>query len=139
MSDLGAFMSKIKEFGMKISEIEMTKSNSGAEYFVLKGLMPLIEKNAAHLHMIVEICPYGIRKSGAHGLDLLALLEQTGLVFFIIDHIQHGLIATNSDKLADWIKSLDETPENEGFINVLLAPKGSISADTFRLIEQSFL
>lgn len=127
----------VSQFSQHLDFIKV--DTQGAEYFVIKGLMPLIEKNAEHLHMIVEICPYGIRKSGAHGLDLLALLEQTGLEFFIIDHIQHGLIATNSDKLADWIKSLDETPENEGFINVLLAPKGSITADAFRLIEQSFL
>lgn len=111
----------------------------GAEFFVLKGLMPLIEKNAAHLHMIVEICPYGIRKSGAHGLDLLALLDQTGLDYFIIDHIQHGLIKTNSQKLADWIKSLDAYPENEGFINILLVPRDTTSTKGLHFIEQSFL
>ena len=44
MSDLGAFMSKIKEFGMKISEIEMTKSNNTEDVGVAVLLTLKLEK-----------------------------------------------------------------------------------------------
>lgn len=113
----------------------------GAEFFVVNGLMPLIEKNADHLHMIVEVCPYGIRKSGAHGLQLLDLLEQSQLQFFIIDHIQHQLIPTHSEKLKAWINELDATPDNEGFINLLMANNNSpifSQAYRFALSDKDF-
>lgn len=52
MSDLGAFMSKIKEFGMKISEIEMTKSNSGDDIGVAVLLTIKLEKKKPHAEII---------------------------------------------------------------------------------------
>lgn len=94
----------------------------GAEFFVVNGLMDVIQRNKNHLHMIVEICPYGIRKSGSHGLELLKLLDQTGMRYDIIDHIGHKLIPAQSKHLAAWIKSLDEDLLNEGFMNILVSP-----------------
>lgn len=96
----------------------------GAEFFVLNGLMDVVRRNKEHLRMIIEVCPYGIRKSGSHGLELLQLLDSTGMQYHIIDHIGHALIPAESHHLADWIKSLDEDLLNEGFINLLLSPKG---------------
>lgn len=52
MSDLGAFMSKIKEFGMKISEIEMTKSNSAEDIGVAVLLTLKLEKKRPHTEII---------------------------------------------------------------------------------------
>lgn len=52
MSDLGAFMSKIKEFGMKISEIEMTKSNSTEDIGVAVLLTLKLEKKKPHTEII---------------------------------------------------------------------------------------
>lgn len=52
MSDLGAFMSKIKEFGMKISEIEMTKSNSAEDVGVAVLLTLKLEKKRPHTEII---------------------------------------------------------------------------------------
>ncbi|MBQ8634282.1 MAG: MgtC/SapB family protein [Lachnospiraceae bacterium] len=52
MSDLGAFMSKIKEFGMKISEIEMTKSNSMEDIGVAVLLTLKLEKKKPHTEII---------------------------------------------------------------------------------------
>lgn len=95
----------------------------GAEFFVLNGLLDVVMRNKDHLRMIIEVCPYGIRKSGSHGLELLQLLDSTGMQYHIIDHIGHALIPAESHHLADWIKSLDEDPLNEGFINLLVSPK----------------
>ena len=52
MSDLGAFMTKIKEFGMKISEIEMTKSNSAEDVGVAVLLTIKLEKKRPHTEII---------------------------------------------------------------------------------------
>lgn len=52
MSDLGAFMSKIKEFGMKISEIEMTKSNSTEDVGVAVLITVKLEKKKPHTEII---------------------------------------------------------------------------------------
>lgn len=52
MSDLGAFMAKIKEFGMKISEIEMTKSNSTEDIGVAVLLTLKLEKKKPHTEII---------------------------------------------------------------------------------------
>lgn len=52
MSDLGGFMSKIKEFGMKISEIEMTKSNNADDVGVAVLLTLKLEKKRPHTEII---------------------------------------------------------------------------------------
>lgn len=52
MSDLGAFMTKIKEFGMKITEIEMTKSNSTEDVGVAVLLTLKLEKKRPHTEII---------------------------------------------------------------------------------------
>ena len=52
MSDLGAFMSKIKDYGMKIREIEMTKSNSMDDVGVAVLLTLKLEKKRPHTEII---------------------------------------------------------------------------------------
>lgn len=52
MSDLGGFMSKIKKFGMKISEIEMTKSNNAEDVGVAVLLTLKLEKKRPHTEII---------------------------------------------------------------------------------------
>ena len=52
MSDLGVFMSKIKEFGMKISEVEMTKSNNTEDIGVAVLLTLKLEKKKPHTEII---------------------------------------------------------------------------------------
>ena len=52
MSDLGVFMSWIKEHGMKISEIEMSKSNHMEESGVAVLLTVKLEKRRPHTEII---------------------------------------------------------------------------------------
>jgi len=52
MSDLGSFMSKIKEWGMKITEIEMTKSNSMEDIGVAVLITVKLEKKRPHTEII---------------------------------------------------------------------------------------
>lgn len=95
----------------------------GAEYHVLSGLRKTITNNRAHLKMIVEFCPFGLRHSGASGTQLLALLDEFEFSYHIIDHHRDHLLPIDSQSLQEWITETDATPENEGFINLLLCPK----------------
>jgi len=52
MSDLGAFMATIKDFGMKITEIEMTKSNGTEDVGVAVLLTLKLEKKRPHTEII---------------------------------------------------------------------------------------
>ncbi|MBQ0797019.1 FkbM family methyltransferase [Zhongshania sp.] len=96
----------------------------GAEYFVVNGLRNLIAANSAHLCIILEFCPYGIRYSGADGHQLIELLESFGMQYHIIDHIEHRLIPAQAKHLSDWVEELAQEPSNEGFINLLVTPRG---------------
>jgi FkbM family methyltransferase len=95
----------------------------GAEYFVVNGLRKLIAANSAHLCMIVEFCPYGIRHSGANGHQLIDLIESFGMQYHIIDHIEHRLIPAQAKDLRDWVTGLAQEPNNEGFINLFVTPR----------------
>lgn len=97
----------------------------GAEYFVLKGLMPLILRNRHHLHIMLEFCPYGIRHSGGDGHAFLQLLEEMNMQFQIVDHQQRCLIPAQIHHFAEWVEAMAQEPQNEGFINLLISPKGS--------------
>jgi FkbM family methyltransferase len=92
----------------------------GAEYHVLKGLEALILQSLPELHIIVEFWPAGLGRAGASGSDLLEVLVGYGLPMQIIDHIGHKLIPCTEQDLRLWIQDVDETPGNEGFINLLL-------------------
>lgn len=52
MSDLGAFMTKVREYGMKIRDIEMTKSNSSEDIGVAVLLTLKLEKKRPHTEII---------------------------------------------------------------------------------------
>lgn len=96
----------------------------GSEFFVLDGLRGLLEKNRAHLRMIIEFCPYGIRHSGATGHDLVRLLESLQMQYHIIDHQQCCLIPAQAHHLEEWVSQMAAEPLNEGFINLLVTPCG---------------
>lgn len=55
MSDLGAFMETIKESGMKITEIEMTKSNTTEDIGVAVLITLKLEKKCPHTEIIQRL------------------------------------------------------------------------------------
>lgn len=96
----------------------------GSEFFVMKGLSGLLERNREHLRMIIEFCPYGIRHSGANGHELVRMLENLQMQYNIIDHQQQCLIPAQAHHLDEWVSRMADEPLNEGFINLLVTPKG---------------
>jgi FkbM family methyltransferase len=107
----------------QVEKIDFLKIDTqGAEFFVINGLKHLIEKNSAHLRMILEFCPFGIRHSGANGHNLVQLLADTGMQMHIIDHQQECLIPVQAHQLTQWVTDMANEPLNEGFINLFVTP-----------------
>jgi FkbM family methyltransferase len=105
-----------------IEYIDVLKIDTqGAEFEVIAGLMPLLEKSP-ELQMVIEFWPFGLRQSGAHGHQLLDLLVSLALDVHIVDHIQHQLIPCSTDELRAWIDDLDKHADNEGFMNLFFGP-----------------
>lgn len=105
----------------KTGAIDLLKVDTqGAEYHVIKGLLPLLKNSGQKLSMIVEFWPYGLRKAGASGHQLLDLLAELELPFQIIDHTEFELIPCTEQQLREWVDMLDGIPEDEGFMNILV-------------------
>lgn len=111
--------------GQLTDRIDFLKIDTqGAECSVVKGLQQTLLANRDHLRVILEFCPYGIRHSGADGLELVRLLDALDMQWQIIDHQQQCLIPAESHHFSDWVKRMADEPHNEGFVNLLLLPKG---------------
>lgn len=111
--------------GRHTQRIDFLKIDTqGAEFFVVNGLRELIVANREHLKMVLEFTPFGLRHSGASGRELLQLLDSFGMQYHIIDHHKDQLIPIYSQHLTEWIESTDNTPDNEGFMNLFITPMG---------------
>jgi len=105
----------------KVAAIDLLKVDTqGAEYHVIKGLLPLLKKSREQLSMIVEFWPYGLRKAGASGQGLVDLLAQLQLPYHIIYHTGCELIPCSEKQLREWVDMVDAEPDNEGFMNILV-------------------
>ena len=97
----------------------------GAEYEVIRGLMPLLRTQATPPHIILELTPYSLAEAGASGRALIELLAQFDQPMAIIDHIEHRLAPCSAEALAQWCDNVAATPGDRGFMNILV---GSLPA-----------
>lgn len=105
----------------KVDGIDLLKIDTqGAESQVIKGLLPLLQASGQRLTMIIEFWPFGLRKAGSSGHQLLDMLATLNLPFKIIDHIDHQLIDCTEQQLREWVDMLDDHPDDEGFMNIML-------------------
>ena len=95
----------------------------GFEANIIKGFQESIEKNAAHLSMIVEFWPYALKENGTSANELLNTLKGFDFKVEEIDHIQHQLVDTSFDALRQRAEETDLKPESQGFINIFLSPR----------------
>ena len=101
-----------------IDRIDVLKIDTqGAEYEVITGLMPLLLKSP-DIDVVIEFWPFGLKKQGSHGHQLLDLLLDLSRPMYIIDHIDHQLIPCSESDMRTWIDSLDVDSNNEGFMNL---------------------
>ncbi len=94
----------------------------GSEYGVVKGLMPWLLSLDAAPRLIVELTPLSLRQCGSSGRSLIELLAGLGQPMWIIDHLEHRLVASSADELALWCDHVDEVPGDAGFMNILVGP-----------------
>ncbi|ABW68165.1 methyltransferase FkbM family [Desulfosudis oleivorans Hxd3] len=96
----------------------------GSETAVITGLKKVIQANRDHLSMIVEFWPYGLRRAGSSGRELLSGLSAFDMPLYLIDHIGHHLVPVTAEFLGQWVDQTDSDPENQGFVNLLVGHGG---------------
>jgi FkbM family methyltransferase len=111
----------------RAAQIDFVKVDvQGAEYAALAGLMPLLRVQRSSLRLLVELTPLALRESGSSGRALIALLAELHRPFWIVDHVEHRLVASSAAELADWCDAVDAVPGDAGFMNIWVgsAPPG---------------
>ena len=107
--------------GPRVSRIDFLKVDTqGSEHAVIAGLMPLLTGLPKAPQILVELTPFSLRQAGSSGRQLIELLTQLNHPFWIVDHIEHRLVATTVEALALWCDNVDSCPEDEGFMNILV-------------------
>ncbi len=95
----------------------------GAEYAVMAGLLPLLlELPGNKPRIILELTPLSLQQSGSSGRELIQLLATLAQPFWIIDHIEHRLVAITADELARWCDDVEAVAGDMGFMNILVGP-----------------
>lgn len=107
----------------KVDALAMVKVDTqGFEYEVLAGLMPLLRDHPRSPRLLVELTPHSLAQAGASGRALVELLAGLGQSMWIVDHIEHRLVASDSAALATWCDNVAATPGDRGFMNILVGP-----------------
>jgi len=92
----------------------------GSEYEVLDGLMPMLLSLTSLPRMLIELTPYSLRTASSSGEALINLIRELGAKLWIVDHVNHELVATTADHLCTWCNNVDATPGDRGFINIFV-------------------
>jgi FkbM family methyltransferase len=107
----------------RLQRLAMLKVDTqGAEYHVMVGLMPLLRELAGSPRLLIELTPFSLVEAGASGRDLIELLAELGQPMWIVDHIEHRLVASSPEELARWCDNVQATPGDQGFMNILVGP-----------------
>ncbi len=92
----------------------------GSEFDVVKGLMPLLQEMPVPPTILIELTPFSLRQAGSSGRELIELLAALQQGFWIVDHIEHQLVLSSAEALAQWCDDVDVVDGDEGFMNILL-------------------
>jgi len=109
--------------GQRLQRMDLLKVDTqGSEYQVMAGLLPLLQSLPQTPRMMIELTPYSLREAGATGRALIELLATLGQPLWIIDHIEHRLVASTAEELARWCDNVDGVDGDQGFMNILVGP-----------------
>jgi FkbM family methyltransferase len=92
----------------------------GSEFDVMLGLMPLLQEMSVPPTILIELTPFSLRQAGSSGRELIKLLADLQQGFWIVDHIEHQLVASSAEALAQWCDNVDAVDGDEGFMNILV-------------------
>jgi len=107
--------------GERVQRLDLLKVDTqGSEYQVMAGLMPLLQSLPGATHILIELTPLSLRQSGSSGRELIELLASLQQPFWIVDHIEHRLVASHSEELAQWCDDVDAVSGDMGFMNILV-------------------
>ena len=105
----------------RLQRLDLLKVDTqGSEYQVIKGLMPLLLELATAPHILLELTPLSLRQAGSSGRALVELLGRLRQPFWIVDHIEHRLVASSAEELAQWCDDVDAVAGDAGFMNILV-------------------
>jgi FkbM family methyltransferase len=105
----------------KLQRMDLLKVDvQGAEYAVMVGLLPLLQELPQLPRIILELTPLSLRQAGSSGRALIELLATLGQPLWIIDHIEHRLVASTAAELAQWCDDVDAVTGDMGFMNILV-------------------
>lgn len=102
-----------------LRHIDLLKLDTqGSEFAALTGLLPLLRDSGRRLRMLVELTPWSLRLAGSSAAALLELIAGLDLPLFIVDHIEHRLVASDCESLTRWSKNVDALGTDRGFMNI---------------------
>lgn len=105
----------------RLQTIDLLKVDTqGSEYQVMSGLMPLLQALAVMPRVLIELTPFSLRCAGSSGRALIELLAQLQQDFWIVDHIEHRLVASSAEDLALWCDNVEAEIGDRGFMNILV-------------------
>ncbi|MBA6411961.1 FkbM family methyltransferase [Parahaliea sp. F7430] len=107
----------------RLSRIDMLKVDTqGFEFQVIEGLLPLLLSLAQPPQILIELTPLSLRQAGSSGRALIELLAKLQQPWWIVDHIEHQLVASDAAALAQWCDNVDACAGDAGFMNILVGP-----------------
>ncbi|MEP1593798.1 MAG: FkbM family methyltransferase, partial [Halieaceae bacterium] len=107
--------------GSRANTVDLLKIDTqGSEHAVMMGLLPYLQQLDTPPHIIVELTPLSLRQAGTSGRALIDSLATLNQPFWIIDHIEHALAASDAEALAEWCDNVDGCAGDEGFMNILV-------------------
>ncbi|TXS92733.1 FkbM family methyltransferase [Parahaliea maris] len=107
--------------GGQTRRVDMLKVDTqGYEYEVMSGLVPLLRTLPRMPRILIELTPLSLRQAGSSGRTLVELLASLGQPLWIVDHIEHRLVACSMEELARWSDNVDACPGDAGFMNLLV-------------------
>lgn len=110
----------------RTNRVDLLKIDTqGSEYGVIQGLMSLLQSLEQLPRIIIELTPLSLRQCGASGRQLIELLATLHQPLWIIDHVEHRLVASGGSELAQWCDNVDAVPGDAGFMNILVGPAPS--------------
>lgn len=97
----------------KVDVLQM--DTQGSEGLVLAGAQKLLEQ--AHLTILMEFWPYGLREIGTDPRELLGMLTSHGFEVLRINEPERTLDAWSTEEIMSWCEG---TKEGKGFVNLVV-------------------
>ncbi|TDG12199.1 FkbM family methyltransferase [Seongchinamella unica] len=105
----------------RLQRLDLLKIDTqGSEYGVVQGLMPLLTSLPTRPRVIIELTPLSLRQCGSSGRALVELLAELDQPLWIIDHLEHRLVASSIGELSQWCDNVDAVAGDAGFMNILV-------------------